>query len=321
MAGLIAEVRGHDHVIERLSAAINADRLGPVQIFAGPSGIGKRLVARGLAQRLLCDQGLGCGVCPSCRRVAANEHEGLLTITSGTSPLTNSSSPIKVDQAQKIIEFLRLRSWSRNRAVLIDDAALMTLPAANSLLKALEEPFTGTTFFLITAQPFAILPTVRSRAQWVRFQPLSREDLQRLAPTTEDWILRAAAGQMDRLQALSEEDSAHLRRQAFTVLKHVLHRELPESREALGNAVTSNDDALLVVRLWIQFLRDAVVGQVSGERIHDDLWQTSVVDRPRSSLYRLFQNLLRMEQDLLHHIDRHLVFETFIFNSCLGAQS
>jgi DNA polymerase-3 subunit delta' len=310
MAPLISTIHGHEAVLQHLQSAALAETMGPVQIFAGPSGVGKRRVALALTQLLLCEVRTGCGQCSSCQRVASGAHEALLLIENG-------DGAIKVEHSQKILEFLRLRSWSKNRAIIIDDAALMTLPAANSLLKALEEPFSGTYFFLITSSPFAVLPTVRSRAQWVRFQPLPLEVLRRLSPSSEEWMLRAAEGRMDRLQALSESDQQSLRQKAYTVLRHILDRNLPETRDALSSLVTSTEDGLLVVRLWIQLVRDAVVGPAGGTTIHQDLWTTAVDNRSRAEIHGLFQNLLRMEQDLLRHVDRNLVFDTFVFNACL----
>ena len=52
-------------------------------------------------------------------------------------------------------------------------AETMTLQAANSLLKFLEEPQSPVVAILLTENGQAVLPTIRSRTQCVPFMPLA----------------------------------------------------------------------------------------------------------------------------------------------------
>jgi DNA polymerase-3 subunit delta' len=54
----------------------------------------------------------------------------------------------------------------------------MTVQAANSLLKFLEEPGSPTVAILITENGQALLPTIQSRAQWVAFTPMSAAEME-----------------------------------------------------------------------------------------------------------------------------------------------
>jgi DNA polymerase III delta prime subunit len=68
-----------------------------------------------------------------------------------------------------------VRFWPALRlgpAFVIDDADLMTEQASNALLKSLEEPPPTSHVFLVTASPQALLPTIRSRCQTLRFSGL-----------------------------------------------------------------------------------------------------------------------------------------------------
>lgn len=56
---------------------------------------------------------------------------------------------------------------------MISDADKMSVSAANSLLKFLEEPNSQTTAFLLSEQPQQLLPTILSRCQILSFKPLS----------------------------------------------------------------------------------------------------------------------------------------------------
>src|SRR4030095_13829874 len=60
----------------------------------------------------------------------------------------------------------------RGKAFVIEQAELMTAGAQNAMLKTLEEPSQRTSIILLTDQPGCLLPTIRSRCQFVRFAPL-----------------------------------------------------------------------------------------------------------------------------------------------------
>src|SRR5690606_28241588 len=86
---------------------------------------------------------------------------------------------IKIEQARQIVKFVEL-AHTGARAVILNDAHLLNAHAANSLLKTLEEPPAKTWFFLIAPSAAAVLPTLRSRSQLIRFGALSKEAIQKL---------------------------------------------------------------------------------------------------------------------------------------------
>jgi DNA polymerase III subunit delta' len=58
------------------------------------------------------------------------------------------------------------------KIAIIDDADFLNVAGANCLLKTLEEPPPGSVLILVGTSPAKQLPTIRSRCQLVRFQPL-----------------------------------------------------------------------------------------------------------------------------------------------------
>jgi len=85
-------------------------------------------------------------------------------------------SSIGVDQVRQLIEFLTLTSHGRNgRLAVIYPADSMTVQAANSLLKTLEEPPSGTVIVLISESLARLPATIVSRCQHVRITPPPEE--------------------------------------------------------------------------------------------------------------------------------------------------
>ena len=307
MAQILSQIIGNERPIERLKDSLSNGRFFPVQIFSGPESVGKSLVAKGLSQTILCEKQMGCGQCASCLRVEMGQHESLLWIS-------NQTAQIKMEQAQSILEFLRLKS--HRRCIVIDDAATLTGPAANTLLKSLEEAPENTYFFLVTAALHGVLITIRSRAQVTRFQGLTKDQLRRLLAETPEWILEASGGSLSAARALEDDEAQSLRARAYEILLHGLQGVPALCREKIAEMNVSQEQALLLVRLWRQMLRDlSLLGSgVTDSVIHRDLILASS-SVPRETLDRAFRFLVRAEDDLFHHVDKNLVFENFAYGN------
>jgi DNA polymerase-3 subunit delta' len=173
------DVIGHRRLIGLLARSIREQSLPPSLIFAGPDGVGKRLVALAAAQALNClantrsdgDQA-ACGVCSACTRIARGVHPDVMLIEPG------DNGSIKIDQVREIVERVAYRPFEgRRRVVIINEADTLVPQAQNALLKTLEEPPSGSVFMLLTSKPDSLLATVRSRCPRLRFRPLDTDDV------------------------------------------------------------------------------------------------------------------------------------------------
>ena len=77
-----------------------------------------------------------------------------------------------IADSRQIIEMQSRKSWTGQRKFFVIVAEQMTLPAQQALLKVLEEPAAGTHFFLICSDERNLLPTLKSRCQIVKSQPV-----------------------------------------------------------------------------------------------------------------------------------------------------
>lgn len=165
-------VIGHDSVQQRLTDGLVRGDLHHALLFEGPAGVGKRLVAERLAAAANClsDGARPCGVCPSCRQIAAGNHPDVIRIEPDAD---RASGTIAVEQIREMIRMSGYHRYAgRRRFVIIDPAEALMPAAANALLKTLEEPPAGTGFVLIATHASALLSTIVSRCQRVRFGPV-----------------------------------------------------------------------------------------------------------------------------------------------------
>jgi DNA polymerase-3 subunit delta' len=202
-------IRGHDEVVERFRTALGLHRLASTFLFVGPPGIGKRSFALKLAQALLCDRAseeqlAPCGQCPACKQILAGTHPDIDYVAK---PEDKSSIPIELligSDEKRMREGLCFRISSKpfsgkRKIAIIDDADYLFNEAANCLLKTLEEPPPRSVLILLGTSEQRQLPTIRSRCQVVRFQPLEANDVAEILVEQELTTDRAAAQQAGAL--------------------------------------------------------------------------------------------------------------------------
>lgn len=198
-----------------LDAAMASGKLGHAYLFAGDSGTGKFAAAIELTMAVLCrasEETRPCYECESCRKVLHYSHPDLHVIMpvlldkehrgsdgklkdegwqyishTVAARIGNPYLPQDVSGIASIpVEWVREVNQAINRGALdkgknvaiLDGIDMMNKDAANAMLKTLEEPPPNTLMILLTDRFHAVLPTIISRCQVLRFAFLSPEQIQ-----------------------------------------------------------------------------------------------------------------------------------------------
>jgi DNA polymerase-3 subunit delta' len=163
-------ITGQDQAIRLLQNGLRTGNYSHAYIFQGPPGTGKKATAMAFAHALLCEQQSeeSCGTCIECRKVTNGNHTAIQSIVP-------DGTTIKIEQIRELQKGFSYRNTSSStvQIYIIEEADKMSVSAANSLLKFLEEPQSPIVAILMTHNGQALLPTIRSRAQLVSFTPLS----------------------------------------------------------------------------------------------------------------------------------------------------
>ena len=285
-------IRGHSERVEWLRRAIQRNRLSHGYVFAGKEGIGKRLFARAVAQCLFCqrhadEELLACGECSACKQVLAGTHPDLHEVgrPAGKAELPIAAflgPPENRGREGLCYDLSRLPMAGDRKIAIIDDASAMNDEAANAFLKTLEEPPPKALIMLIVDNLDALLPTIRSRCQVIRFDPLLPADLADLMLQLE-WVKEPAeAAALSELSDGSLAVAAQLLDPALRELRDALYRELASPNfnaielteqltsglEAIGgDSATTRRNAVWLIRFGLEFFRSAAMhlsGQQSG---------------------------------------------------------
>jgi DNA polymerase-3 subunit delta' len=263
------DIVGHRRLVDLLARSVKSGALPPSLIFAGPSGVGKRLTALSVAQALNCtdpqttvDKSDACGVCAACRRIARGVHPDVPIVEPG------ESGSIKIDQVREIVDRAAYRPFEgKRRAVIVDKADALVPAAQNALLKILEEPPPSSVFMLVTARPDTLLATVRSRCPRLQFRPLPPGDvasvLMRLDHTETEAraVAATAGGSVGRALEASAGELVEVREIAQRVLAQAAETTEPgrriEGAKELG--AQTRDQLALQLRAMASLLRDVEI--------------------------------------------------------------
>jgi DNA polymerase III subunit delta' len=243
---VFGELAGQEAVVEQLrhaaaaapASAVPGGVLGMTHawLFTGPPGSGRSVAARAFAAALLCAN-QGCGVCPSCRQVAAGSHPDLLLVRpDGLSYGVRQTRDLVLRAAASPV-------YGRWRVVLFEDADRATEQAANALLKAIEEPAPRTVWLLCAPSADDLPTTIRSRCRLVtlRTPPTAAvaEVLVRHGIGRQQALeaARAAQGHIGRARRLATDPEAARRR--AEVLRVPLEVAASSRSGGLGHALAA----------------------------------------------------------------------------------
>lgn len=239
---------GHDDIEKRLLEMFESGRMPHGLIFTGQKGIGKATMAFRLARFLLQDHAdpnqdsmfadetatvESLYISPDntvFSRVASGGHADFKSIEREYDATKNRyKDSVPVDAIRKVPGFLRMTSSNGGwRVVIIDDADTMNRNAQNALLKVLEEPPKKTILILVTHRLGALIPTIRSRAQVINFQPLNESNLQQLidmqdyalTPDQTKMLIHLSEGSIGQATDFMEEGALETLDQILELLQY-----------------------------------------------------------------------------------------------------
>lgn len=280
--------------IRILTTLLRNGTLPHALLFTGTEGVGKQATAVALAMACNCrkklpdskaDHRLGqdpvnssgkfdlttmgaCGVCKSCRKIAAGNHPDIIRIKA-IGPF------IKIDQIRSLLQTLAMKPYEAiTRVAIVSEAQAMNAAASNALLKILEEPPSSSMLVLTANQKSDLLPTIVSRCQVVRFNPIPPEKIASWLKDnlgqdeqTADIIAAMANGSFSRAQMMVEDNWLQRRKWVIDEMDHLclqpisrlfsLAEKLSREKEALAQS-------LEIIKMWF---RDLIINRYDTNKI------------------------------------------------------
>ena len=156
---------------EELDKIIKSNSLLHSYLFFGVDGIGKKLIAKEFAKKILCEKHEEECNCKSCQCFETNNHPDFQIIN-------EKGENITISQVRELIKSVYEKPiLSTKKIYIINDADKMNVESQNCLLKTLEEPPEYICFILIVSNIDMILSTIKSRCTKINFNKLTTEEL------------------------------------------------------------------------------------------------------------------------------------------------
>jgi len=256
-------------VMQRFSRLITNHRLAHAYLLVGPKDSGKTQTALSLAQLVNCETQTACGQCASCQKIASGNHPDVHILGN------DEMDSIKIEEIRFLLGRAHLMAYeAKTKVFIIRNIELMTLEAANALLKTLEEPAPNTLMILTTSVPEINLDTIKSRCHIVKFFPSSvnriakllaaegikKEDAQFLAVYSE--------GCLGKTRRLIKEEMITQRRKVLDEM--LLNRNNDNYLKELS---ADGQETAQALRLLLSFFRDVLLfkaGISATELVHQD---------------------------------------------------
>lgn len=253
-----ANIIGQDRAVLPLQKALQSGFISHAYLFMGPAGVGKFTTALEFARAAVLGgdpQGEAYwreGVHPDFKLIEKAEKKSML----GIEQVTDELEP-----------WLALKPYrAQRRVVIIKDAHLLSLPAANALLKTLEEP-PAYAVIILAADDNNLLETIISRCQVIKFESLREEDLtaylagRGMEPDKAGNLARLAQGSIATALMFAEEEWQGLWEQAQNLIGSLASGH---SIEVFMAAEKIEKQPLIMVSLLETIIRDILVYQQTG---------------------------------------------------------
>ena len=224
---MLSDVREQDLGVTYLRRVVDGSLTSPL-LLVGEEGVGRRFSSLQACKELFCtgDRSSTCR-CVDCLQVDEGTHPDLVVVRSV------DDKDIGVEAIRSVVEqTMSYPSAAPLKLFVIDGADRLTVPAANAILKTLEEPPATVRFILLAESPNGVIPTVRSRCGLVVYSRLSEpfvvSVVQRFEPDPAKALVisRIAEGSVGRAVQYWGSGRLSLRDKMFTLLKHGLNKDV-----------------------------------------------------------------------------------------------
>lgn len=256
------ELLGHASAREFLARALREDRLPQSLLLVGPEGVGKKCLAWAL-MREVAARGEDAATHRGSLKVARGSHPDVRVCDSGGS----LSGLITIDTIRDMEAWTATSPLEAPRKMaLISPAEAMNLPAANALLKLLEEPPRHILLILTATDPARLLPTIRSRCTIIQMEPLRQEELtpwilQRdaISPDQAALVARLAEGRPGRAVAILESDLLESRPIILNELQVLNENGFAVVFRVADHLAALSNDLAATLNTALLLLRDALL--------------------------------------------------------------
>ncbi|NVM04964.1 MAG: DNA polymerase III subunit delta', partial [Candidatus Helarchaeota archaeon] len=294
---MFEDIIGQKSIKKFFKTAVKNNRLSQAYLFYGPEGTGKEAVAFEIAKSLNCkgEDNKPCNQCISCIKVNKMEHpdvDYIIPVFSKSSDeeiylkkrekiqnpykkvMFKGNTSISIDTIRNLKNSSIFKPFEgKKRVAIISKAEKMTLEAANSVLKLLEEPPKDLLFILTATDLGLIIPTVKSRCTGIKFPPLSKEEIRdtlvknfKISEQEAEIISNISGGSLSKASEYLQEGIEEKKEFAEKLIEIIFLKNSKIYLDFAEELVNKRNlefvkDVLTIINLWV---RDAIYYKINN---------------------------------------------------------
>ncbi|MDD4876375.1 MAG: DNA polymerase III subunit delta' C-terminal domain-containing protein [Dehalococcoidales bacterium] len=330
------QVVGQNKTVSLIKHSLEKKILAHAYIFVGPAHVGKKTLAFNLAQAVNCEAyEPPCGECLSCQKIASEKHADVQIIGVTTNVDTNDTkvrTEISIDQIRQIQHSASFPPFEgKFKVFIIDGAELLSMEAANSLHKTLEEPLDKIIFILLTTDDKLLPATVVSRCQRLELLPVAVAEIeaalnnhQDIEPQRAKLIARLSHGRMGwALMTALDDEMLKQYNEKMQKIINIINADYEERfAYAAELAVHFNQRRELVqelLDLWIDWWRDLLLAKIGcKESITnidlEEMLIKSAQDYRLEEIRTFINSIQETKEQLGKNVNPQLALEVLMFS-------
>lgn len=325
-------ILGHQKIVKYLQKLIINKQFVSSYLFSGPEDIGKKTLVNFFVKSIFCFENSGsevfpCDNCLECKAINKKIHPGYIEIN-----VEEGKKNISIDQVRDLKERLYLTATNGSyKVAIINQADLLTLEAANALLKIIEEPPKNSIIILITKRSEDILPTIKSRTQNIIFQNIGLKEIKNylIKQGLSDKIARELSEFSGGIPGIALSygnnlDSWSIKKEdlgkMLSVLDKPINARLKWVEEELKKSKKSSNQYIYFEALlnsYLRLIRDVIVFQINTdiELIHPFLQEfiIKISQKYKSqNLLKFYNNALEGKKFLNQNVSPKTILENLL---------
>ncbi len=320
-APLLRDFASQGAVYDGLMKTLREGTFVHAYLISGLSGMGKKTLARRIAQYLMCrGEDKPCGHCAGCMQVMDDNHPDVMTVVP-----EKGKSTISVNVMRGVIKAVGEHTYEGGyRVIIIPQAEKMTGEAQNCLLKTLEEPVPGVVFLLIAEAPELLLPTIISRCRSLKLHPWDDQVLRRVLKEHGieehrcEEAIRVSGGSIGKALTLSVNEEYWLRRKSvmedFFSLKERsdILRISTKWKDRKDDAAELLDDVEDMIRTLLMVRLKRLPEHAASD--FPASWQRMAQEAPYDHFSALIDAVWQARKMLQSHVTWQAVVERLLFS-------
>ena len=237
---------GQEFAKKYLTNSMRKNKINHAYMFEGIEGIGKKKFTGELSRILLNSENVDSS--PDYINIYPD------------------GSSIKIAQIRKLQTDIIIKPHKDYKIYIINDAEKMTIEAQNALLKTLEEPPGYAIMILITSNKEALLDTIKSRCEIIKFLPISLLDLKKylikngVDEQRAQLLATFSRGSIEKALELSESaEFAIMREDIQSYIQTILDKNIIEILEIPNNMDKYKKEVISILDMMVNYFRDMML--------------------------------------------------------------